>query len=92
MHDGGSLQRRRGQEAVWGGARRRGVTVKAVGIAGASTLAPVAVNGRLQLTRRAQTFLVTLKWVQVLHVPVERKIKSLLEKQNKNMFLDLWNI
>lgn len=59
-----------GHEVVRGGAWGRGVAVQAAGVAGAATLAAVAVDGGLQLARRAQAFLLALEGVQILHVPV----------------------
>lgn len=51
--------------------RTRGgtVAVKAVGVAGTPPLSTVTVDGGLQLPRRAEALLLTLKRVQILHVP-----------------------
>lgn len=54
---------------MWGRARRGTVAVQAVGVAGTSTFSAITVNGSLQLTWRAQALLLTLKGVQVLHIP-----------------------
>ena len=45
-------------------------------VTGTPPLAPVAVDGRLQLRRRAEFFLLALVRVQVLHVPARKKIKK----------------
>lgn len=54
---------------VGGGAWGRGVAVQAAGVAGTTALPAVAVDGGLQLPRGAQALLLTLKGVEVLHVP-----------------------
>lgn len=59
-----------GDEVVGGGAWGGGVAVQAAGVAGTATLSAVAVDGSLQLARRAQALLLTLKGVEILHVPV----------------------
>lgn len=63
-----------GHEVVRGGAWGRGVAVQAAGVAGTATLSAVAVDGGLQLARRAQAFLLTLKGVKILHVPVGGRV------------------
>lgn len=60
-----------GHEVVRGRAWRRGVAIQAAGVAGTATLSAVAVDGCLQLARRAQAFLLALKGVEILHVPDE---------------------
>lgn len=55
-----------------GGARGGTVAVKAVGVARAPPLPAITVDGGLQLPRRAQALLLTLKRVQILHVPARR--------------------
>lgn len=64
----------RREEAVWSGAWGGRVAVQAVGVAGAPTFSSVTVDGSLQLNRRTQPLLLTLKWVQVLHIPTGKKI------------------
>lgn len=59
---------------VGGGAWGRGVAVQAAGVAGTAALPAVAVDGGLQLARRAQAFLLTLKGVEILHVPVGGRV------------------
>lgn len=48
-------------------------------VAAASALASVAVNGSLQLARRAETTLLALVGVQVLHVSVD-KVKCVVSE------------
>lgn len=52
-------------------AGRGGETEEAAAVAGATTLAPVTVDGSLELTWGAQAFPLALIWVQILHVPKE---------------------
>lgn len=67
-----ALHGRRRDEGVWGGAWGGGVAVQAAGVAGTATLSAIAVDGRLQLARRAQALLLALEGVQILHVPTRR--------------------
>lgn len=54
---------------MWGRARGRAVTVKAVGVAGTPAFPAIAVYGGLQLPRRAEALLLAFEWIQVLHIP-----------------------
>lgn len=63
------LHCRRREEGVWSGGWGGRVSVQAVGVTGTSTFSAVTVDGSLQLNRGAQPLLVTLKRVQVLHIP-----------------------
>lgn len=68
----GGLHRGWGEEGVWGGARGGAVSVQAVGVAGAPAFSAIAVDGSLQLPRRAEALLLTLKRVQILHIPARQ--------------------
>ena len=59
----------RGEEGVGGRGLRWRVVEQAAVEAGPPALAPVPVDGSLQLAWGAQPLLVTLKRVQVLHIP-----------------------
>lgn len=61
---------------MWSRARGGGVAVQTVGVAGAPTFSAIAVDGGLQLTRRAQALLLTLERVQILHVPSHQHFMS----------------
>lgn len=52
--------------------RRARDEVRVRAVARAPSLAPVAVDGRLELARRAVLLLLALVRVEILHVPVER--------------------
>lgn len=54
---------------MWSSARGGRVAVQAVGVAGTPAFSAVTVDGSLQLTGRTQSLLLTLKRVQVLHIP-----------------------
>lgn len=55
-------------------ARGRRVAVQAVGVAGTPTFSAITVDGSLQLTWRTQALLLTLKRVQILHVPIRTSL------------------
>lgn len=57
---------------MWGRARGGAVTVEAVGVAGTPAFSAVAVYGSLQLAWRAEALLLTLEWVQILHIPARQ--------------------
>lgn len=67
----GGLHRRWREECVRARAGRARVTVQTVGVAGTSTFSAVTVDGSLQLPWRTQSLLLTLKRVQVLHIPTK---------------------
>lgn len=69
MTSRGGLHLGGGEEAVRSGAGRGRVAVQAATVAGTSAFSAVAVDGRLQLTWGAQPLLLTLKGVEVLHIP-----------------------
>lgn len=65
----GGLHRGWRVEGVRSRARGGRVVVQAVGVAGTSTFSAITVDGSLQLTWRTQALLLTLKRVQIFHVP-----------------------
>lgn len=58
-----------------GGAHRR-VVEKGWSVTLSAALAPVAVDGCLQLSRRAQPPLFTFIWIEVLHIPEQNRKKQ----------------
>lgn len=63
----------RRREEVRGTTTRGGrEAVQTVAVPRSTTFSAIAVNGGLQLSRRAESFLLTFIWVQVLHIPTKR--------------------
>lgn len=86
MSGGRGLHSGWGEEGVLGRARGGTVAIQAAGVARSSSLSAIAVDGGLQLTRRAQTLLLTLKRVQILHIPAGHSSTLMAIKFNQKTF------
>ena len=64
----GQVHLGRGQDVRRGAGGGR-ETEEAAAVAGAPAFTAITVDGCLQLSRRTQTFPLTLEWVEVLHIP-----------------------
>lgn len=67
------------REDVGRRAWRRREAEEAAAVARTTALAPVTVDGGLQLARGAETFPLTLIRVQIFHVPSQENAKLLLD-------------
>lgn len=67
-----------------GGAGGGAKAEQAAAVAGATPLAPVAVDGGLQLAGRTHGFACTLVWVQILHIPDKVKANKHYYYNNNN--------
>lgn len=63
---------------MWSRARGGRVAVQAVGVARTSALSAITIDGSLQLTWRAQPLFLTLKRVQILHIPARKNLTGVL--------------